>query len=161
MLDADAITSFGSHPESLLSALNHECVLTPHDGEFVRLFGEAGARDKLTRVRDAARQSGAIVLLKGADTVIAAPDGQAVINTNAPPWLATGGSGDVLTGLIAGLLAQGMSPFKAACAATWIHGQAATGFGPGLVSEDLPGQVPGVLRQLLSRRGHHGGQASL
>jgi NAD(P)H-hydrate epimerase len=147
VLDADALSMFQDSPKDLFRWIRGPCVLTPHDGEFARLFDVSG--DRIARTRRAAEQSGAVVLLKGSATVIAAPDGRAVINT-ATPWLATAGTGDVLAGLIVGLLAQGLAPFEATCAAAWLHSMAGAEIGPGLIAEDISEQLPGILSHLFA-----------
>jgi hydroxyethylthiazole kinase-like uncharacterized protein yjeF len=150
VLDADALTSFKDDPTALLRLLRADCVLTPHEGEFERLFPGLLARSpsRIEAVRAAAAAAKCAVLLKGPDTTIARADGRAAVCTNAPPTLATAGSGDVLAGIIAGLMAQHLDSFDAACAGAWLHGEAANCFGIGLIAEDLPAMLPRVLRRL-------------
>jgi NAD(P)H-hydrate epimerase len=152
VVDADALTSFESDPATLFKLLNKRCVLTPHAGEFARLFPDISLSQPIDAAIAAAARAGCTVVLKGAMTVIANPSGRAIINTNAPGWLATAGSGDVLSGMIAGLLAQGEPAFSAAAAAVWMHGDAARRLGRGLIAEDLPEALPGVLNALENRR---------
>jgi ADP-dependent NAD(P)H-hydrate dehydratase / NAD(P)H-hydrate epimerase len=157
VLDADAMTSFAEAPQRLAAALKgrggQATILTPHEDEFSRYFHSLDTRtevgSKLDRARCAARLISSTVLIKGADTVVAAANGRASIATNAPAFLATAGAGDVLTGIITGLLAQHMPAFEAASAGVWLHGEAARTFGPGLISEDLPEMLPRVYRALL------------
>jgi hydroxyethylthiazole kinase-like uncharacterized protein yjeF len=162
VLDADALTILSKAPD-LFTALHEGCVLTPHAGEFARLFPDIAeklsrlatkgpAYSKVDAAREAAARAGCVVLYKGPDTVIADPTGLCAINSaqydRAAPWLATAGSGDVLAGFITGLLARGFSPFDAACTGAWLHLEAALSFGPGLVAEDLPEELPKVFRGL-------------
>jgi ADP-dependent NAD(P)H-hydrate dehydratase / NAD(P)H-hydrate epimerase len=162
VLDADALTILSQHPD-LFAALHDGCILTPHAGEFARLFPDIAeklaapattgpAYSKVDATRAAAKRAGCMVLFKGPDTVIAAPDGRCSINSahydRAAPWLATAGSGDVLAGFITGLLARGFKPIKAAETAAWLHVECARSFGPGLIAEDLPEELPKVFRAL-------------
>ena len=162
VLDADALTILSQRPD-LFAALHDGCVLTPHAGEFARLFPDIAGKltapatkgpaySKVDATREAAKRAGCMVLYKGPDTVIAGPDGCCAINSahydRAAPWLATAGSGDVLAGFLTGLLARGFSPFDAACTGAWLHVECARSFGPGLIAEDLPEELPKVFRAL-------------
>ena len=150
VVDADALTAFRDDPETLFRELDQHDVITPHPGEFERVFPGLlkHSPNRIAAARRAAELAGCVALLKGPDTVVAAPDGRAAVNVNGSPWLATAGSGDVLAGFVGGLIAQGMPAFEAACAGAWIHAEAGSGFGPGLISEDLPELAPGVLEDL-------------
>ncbi len=163
VLDADALTAFSDAPAALFAMLHEHCVLTPHAGEFARFFPDIAEKlnapatkgpafSKVDATREAAKRAGCVVLFKGADTVIAQPDGRCSVNAalyeRSAPWLATAGSGDVLAGFITGLLARGFGPTQAAETAAWLHVECALTFGPGLIAEDLPEQLPAVFRGL-------------
>lgn len=148
IVDADALTLFRDRPRDLFACLDRDDVLTPHEGEFERVFPGLLADGREAAARAASARAGAVIVLKGRETVIAAPDGRMAVNRNGSAWLATAGSGDVLAGMIGGLVAQRMDSFDAACAATWMHADAAARFGPGLIAEDLPEMIPVVLETL-------------
>jgi ADP-dependent NAD(P)H-hydrate dehydratase / NAD(P)H-hydrate epimerase len=153
VVDADALTVFEAWPADLFEILDRDDVLTPHEGEFRRLFPDVLEHGREAAAAEAASRAGAVVVLKGPATVIAAPDGRISVNDNGTPWLATAGSGDVLAGMIGGLLAQRMDSFDAARAAVWMHAEAARGFGPGLIADDLPERLPAVLATLYAQAG--------
>jgi len=150
VLDADALTVFADMPKKLFKAIRSPCILTPHEGEFRRLFPAIShaSNDKILWARKAATESGAVILLKGHNTLIAAPGERTAVNQNATPFLATAGSGDCLAGICTGLLAQGMPAFEAAAAAVWLHSRAAETFGPGLISDDIPSLMPRALTEI-------------
>ncbi|WP_444465062.1 NAD(P)H-hydrate dehydratase [Rhodobacter capsulatus] len=158
VLDADALTAFTADTRPLFNALHEQVVITPHLGEFRRLFPDLaqalddGALTRVEATRQAADRIRCTVLLKGPETAIATPSGEAALHdatgARAAPWLATAGSGDVLAGIITGLMARGLTPFEAACTGTWLHVEAARSFGPGLIAEDLPEELPKVFRAL-------------
>jgi ADP-dependent NAD(P)H-hydrate dehydratase / NAD(P)H-hydrate epimerase len=149
VLDADALTCFAGKPDVLFASLHHRAVLTPHEGEFLRLFPDLLLADRLNAVRAAAMRAGSVVLLKGPQTIVAAPDGRLALNGHASPWLATAGSGDVLTGIICGLLAQNQDAFEAAAIGVWLHGDIGVRFGPGLTADKMTDLIPEVLRGCL------------
>ncbi|CAN5261918.1 hypothetical protein BH09PSE1_BH09PSE1_02680 [soil metagenome] len=148
IVDADALTIFKDRSPTLFACLDRDDVLTPHEGEFERVFPGLLKSGREAAARKAAERAGAVVVLKGRETVIAAPDGRFSVNDNGVPWLATAGSGDVLAGMIGGLIAQRMDSFDAACASVWLHADAGSRFGPGLIAEDLPEMLPAALREL-------------
>lgn len=151
IVDADGLSVFEHRPEDLFAVLDRDDVLTPHEGEFKRLFPGLLETGREAAAAAAARTARAVVVLKGPATVIAAPDGRIAVNDNGTPWLATAGTGDVLAGMIGGLIAQRMDSFDAARAAVWMHAEAARTFGPGLVAEDLPDRLPQVLASLYAQ----------
>ncbi|WP_342974896.1 NAD(P)H-hydrate dehydratase [Henriciella sp. AS95] len=153
VLDADALTVFKDQPEHLFKRLQKPAILTPHEGEFERLFaGLLKDKGRELAAIEAAQKSGATIILKGAETIIASPDERPVINRHASPFLATAGSGDVLAGVVGGLMSQGMTSFDAACAGVWVHGEAGRNFGPGLIAEDLPEALPAILSRFYELR---------
>ncbi len=149
VLDADALTAFSAKPEMLFAVLHEKAVLTPHDGEFARLFPDISLDNRAKAALDASARAGTVVLLKGAETIIASPDSRIANNLHASPWLATAGSGDVLAGLVCGLLAQGNNAFDAAAIACWLHGDIGVRAGPGLTADAMPAHLPLVLRGIL------------
>jgi hydroxyethylthiazole kinase-like uncharacterized protein yjeF len=149
VLDADVLTSFENDPDCLFAHLHPKAVLTPHSGEFARLFPDINTEDPTSAALQAAQKCGAVVLLKGTNTAIAAPDGRTAVNRHSAPWLATAGSGDILTGIITGILAQGADAFSAACIGAWIHGDIGVRAGPGLTADEMASQIPLVLQGCL------------
>lgn len=150
VIDADGLTCFAMRREEFFAGLHEKAVLTPHRGEFSRIFPEVDLADPVKAVKSASILSGAVVLLKGAETYIAAPDGRIAVNRHSASWLATAGSGDVLTGLICGVMAQGVPAFEAAAIGAWLHGDIAINYGPGLTADIMIGQIPLVLRGCLT-----------